>query len=316
MGTRGIDWDRLAKIGLVLGEDHRDSLINALEGRDEESPIGGWSLVENYAEHELEVHVHVTLLICMVGSAEPYRAKVCTVFKWPDNATLDKLYAKLALSPEEVRALRQKVVDAAKGAEKVKRAVLVPVPEFMEHSKRVPFRVLPAIERLQSPEACAESWRLDRPQRSRGPVGPVRRIQNDGESNVPPRALSRDGVGRRGTRLTDAEPPDQLVQSGPEVVDDFSYHHRPLGIRRFAQDYQSNAPWPAWPHPRRIHDVVPKFEPRIIEDGLIGVRLRGQEAPNVSIEYLDVVPRAADLLGAPGETTSFLGGWHDWGEDS
>lgn len=304
-------------MGLVLGEDHRDRLIDALEGRGDESPVGGWSLVEGYVEHGLEVHVHVTLLISEPGAAKAHRAKVCTVFKWPDDAALNQLYAELGISAEVLVALRRKLVNAAKGCEKVKRAVLVPVPEFIEYRKRVPFRVLPAVERLQSPEACLETWRLDLAETAFAFPRPVGSIEDNRKTDAFPGVAPWDRIWRRRPGVHDAESVDEVVKGGSEVMDDLTDQDRPFRFRRFSKDNETEFSRVSAHDRADLHDLpIPRFEPRIVEDGSIGIRLRGEKDPDLLIEYLDVLPRPTHLLDAPSETAFPLGGWHWRGEDA
>jgi hypothetical protein len=53
--VKGINWDRLTQMGLVLGDDHRDSLIDVLESGDDAPTKSGRSLVELYAEDQLQI---------------------------------------------------------------------------------------------------------------------------------------------------------------------------------------------------------------------------------------------------------------------
>lgn len=176
----------------------------------------GWrSLVESYIYGDVRLHVHVRH--GRDKSDRPRATDFCLTYEWPRGALGHDLELMLRQTWEAF--YKEHVVKLDGRIDQMKVAMLVDVPEFLEHGEGFTIgRVLPCLKRLQRLEQCDECG-IDGPELlGRGGL-PVISALDDGEGDVAPAVLGRGGVRRvTGVVLTQGE--DKLVERGAESVHD------------------------------------------------------------------------------------------------
>lgn len=170
------------------------------------------SLIERYVVGDVAFHCHFAIRAIQLDA--PAR-QFCAVFNWPVSSDL------AALDPHTASRAEAEVTHAQNCACGVEEAVLVGVGEFLKGPKRVNRRVLPVVKRLDALHNCERVG----PETSGFPATAwsfgafkARAVFEDGELG------SIGWVPVQGTERVDG-----VVESGAQVVDDFTDDDAPLG---------------------------------------------------------------------------------------
>jgi hypothetical protein len=135
-----------------------------------------------------------------------------------DLILVSELRRPLELGRQHAGQAGEDIVQSNKALHQVQMAVLVDVPEFIEHCKRLPLgSTLPCTKGLQSFEVGTGSWRDSQKAPFDGP-SPTTSIDDDRELNLAPRAVIGQRIRRRSTTLKASEFPDKIVKSGTDIV--------------------------------------------------------------------------------------------------
>src|SRR5947209_503286 len=225
------------------GQDRADRLADLAQRMKDAPPIGWVSLVESYVYKQARIHVHlrVTDREKAAGFSDvPSPPDRCATYEWPWGAPGDDLEVEHEIDARRVRDVweriyREHVVQLDGRVDQMKVAMLVDVPEFLEHREGFTLGgVLPCHKRLQRLELCSERG-IDVPQLGLGGVLPRIAAVADREPNVPPGIPPGDTTGRgdvAGELVVDAQTPDQLVERRSESVDDVADDRTPEDRRR------------------------------------------------------------------------------------
>lgn len=249
------DWDRLSELGLELDEDGRNGVLEAMKRLDYRTPLEGWSWLERYTERDDCVHVHVRLQLGQglneVGLS-PQRGEWCLVLEWPQSLSSDyvhppRFWARSA--PFPIRSDSSQPLITGDTPEGDDGAVLVDIPEFLQAPQVGPFRVLPAVPRLQPLEACQQRG-IDSPKgrdsatsRRREDSLSIQRAEGGGilgdwELDQSPVRTGGEGE-RRGDIVEDGQLPNGMIERGPQVMDDLADAGTPFQNRGLMSDVNS-----------------------------------------------------------------------------
>src|SRR6202050_718397 len=234
---------------LARRDDVLHRLADAAKRLENAPPIGWRPLVERYIDGEVRIHVHLgqargddpwTHLAVRAGGDRRGQAPVgapdhagapdlCWTYEWPRRGLGDHLERDVWNTWE--RFSRDHITEFDGAVDKVKVAVLVDVPEFIEHGQGFTIGgVLPAEMRLKPLERCSEC-RVGGPHLAAPETVPTLTAAADRERDVPPPIAGRDRVGRRRDSarglVGDAEVPGDLVERGPQPVDDIADDRTP-----------------------------------------------------------------------------------------
>jgi len=274
-------WERLRKLGLEFDHDRRNGMVEAFERLYNPAPVGWRSLSERYVEGDAEVHIHIRSRVSIWPDIFEV-SNLCATFKWPRGVFLNDSEHKFWV--EETSNGSVNIVEGGAEESKMKVAVLVDVPQFIENRKRLFGRILPAVKRLQLLDDCAKVW-PDSPEATRylfpRPVGPPispgdaspggvlsTRVNGvDGEANVPPLAPRLTSPGNRvrgGVPVGDGELPDEVIERGAEIVDDISDdspQHLDRGLRFTVDEYLGTLPVVLGSDVVRTHTLGERLDP-------------------------------------------------------
>jgi hypothetical protein len=199
------------------------------------APIGWSPLVESYINGYLRVHVHLRKRHAEDAASGPRDQSrptdLCATYEWPRGRLSNDLELDIRRTWE--RYYRENVVKLDGRVDQVKVAMLVDVPEFLEHREGFTIGgVMPCLERLQWLDGSQECG-IDGPELLADGIGPSARAEADGEPNASPRITRRDGVRRgRDWLEIDTQPPYKLVERGPQIVNDIANDRSPKERRR------------------------------------------------------------------------------------
>ena len=233
-------------------QDVVDGLTELAEQWKNAPPIGWRPLLKGYVYGWAQLHVGLWVRDTLDLPGFSYLAHppdLCLSFEWPRGALGDDLEVETQRRIE--RFYRENVGECDGRIDQMRVAMLVDVPEFVKHSEGfVPGGVLPCTKRLQRLEACQEC-RVDFHELFASHPSPPLAAQTDRACNLSPRITKEDGVGGRleseRSLVLDAQRPDELVESGAQVMHDVADDRPPLvrggGARASAQTMMSAPPF-------------------------------------------------------------------------
>lgn len=214
-------FSRLRELGAKLVERDPHRVAQGLKCREDPSFVAWPTLLEEYVEGELEVHVHFQPKAGLAGTKDlSYTGDFCAAFQWP-RVQFDDL-KEAAFRFLDGRLVLDEAGKLDWDNDDPWSAMLVPVPHFVQDSELVALGAsLPTVIRLQRLEVCDEAWGHS-PELVPANRRPILRVKDAGEVDVPPlgeRPGGWDRLRRRWPGVLGGQRPDEVVEDASEVVD-------------------------------------------------------------------------------------------------
>ena len=221
--------------------DTLDRLADIAEKLKNRQPIGWRPLVERYIDGDARIHVHLWQRETKQATGDRnviHSPDLCVTFEfpaiieWPRGASGDD-FPGTGIRESLKRSYREHITEFNGNVDQMKVAMLVDVPEFLEHVQLFTLGdgVLPSVKRLQLLDGFDECL-IDRPELVPYGRGPLRISDTNRERDGSPRISGWDGVSRgddaESGLMLDAECPDELVEGGAIAVADVSDDRPPV----------------------------------------------------------------------------------------